>query len=50
MRAAITIAAAADERLTVSVDVRNTPATALYARHGFVEYDRRAVWLAAWPG
>ena len=35
--------------LTVSVDVRNAPATKLYARHGFAEYDRREVWLAAWP-
>jgi ribosomal protein S18 acetylase RimI-like enzyme len=36
--------------LSVSVDARNTPAMRLYARHGFVEYDRREVWLAAWPG
>ena len=35
--------------LNVSVDVRNTPAMKLYARHGFIEYDRREVWLAAWP-
>jgi ribosomal protein S18 acetylase RimI-like enzyme len=35
--------------LNVSVDVRNTPAMKLYARHGFIEYDRRAVWLAVWP-
>lgn len=33
--------------LNVSVDARNTPAVALYARHGFAEYDRRAVWLLA---
>jgi ribosomal protein S18 acetylase RimI-like enzyme len=35
--------------LNVSVDVRNAPAMKLYTRHGFIEYDRRAVWLAAWP-
>ena len=35
--------------LTVSVDARNAPATKLYARHGFAEYDRREVWLATWP-
>ena len=35
--------------LTLSVDVRNGPARGLYARHGFRETDRRAVWLAAWP-
>ena len=34
--------------LTLSVDARNTPAMKLYARHGFVEYDRREVWLATW--
>ena len=34
--------------LTVSVDTRNAPATKLYARHGFAEYDRREVWLASW--
>ncbi|MCI0702501.1 MAG: GNAT family N-acetyltransferase [Planctomycetia bacterium] len=32
--------------LNVSVDARNTPAMKLYARHGFIEYDRREVWLA----
>jgi ribosomal protein S18 acetylase RimI-like enzyme len=43
------IAAAADYRLLeVSVDARNRPAMKLYSRHGFVEYDRRAVWLAVW--
>jgi len=31
--------------LTVSVDARNAPAVRLYERHGFAEYDRRAVWL-----
>lgn len=31
--------------LNVSVDARNAPAMRLYARHGFVEYDRREVWL-----
>jgi RimJ/RimL family protein N-acetyltransferase len=35
--------------LNVSVDVRNAPAMKLYARHGFIEYDRREVWLAVWP-
>ncbi len=35
--------------LNVSVDVRNAPAMKLYARHGFVEYDRRGVWLAHFP-
>jgi ribosomal protein S18 acetylase RimI-like enzyme len=35
--------------VTLSVDARNAPAMKLYARHGFVEYDRREVWLAAWP-
>ncbi|VTS03235.1 gcn5 family acetyltransferase : Putative uncharacterized protein OS=uncultured Acidobacteria bacterium A2 PE=4 SV=1: Acetyltransf_10 [Gemmata massiliana] len=34
--------------LNVSVDARNLPAMRLYARHGFVEYDRREVWLASW--
>ena len=33
------------DAVTVSVDARNTPAVRLYARHGFVEYDRREVWL-----
>jgi ribosomal protein S18 acetylase RimI-like enzyme len=36
--------------LTLSVDARNGPARRLYARHGFREHDRRAVYLAAWPG
>jgi ribosomal protein S18 acetylase RimI-like enzyme len=40
---------ASSPALTVSVDARNTPAMKLYARHGFVEYDRREVWLASWP-
>ena len=35
--------------VTLSVDARNTPAMKLYERHGFVEYDRREVWLASWP-
>jgi ribosomal protein S18 acetylase RimI-like enzyme len=34
--------------VVLSVDTRNTPAMKLYARHGFVEYDRREVWLATW--
>ncbi|MBM3982726.1 MAG: GNAT family N-acetyltransferase [Planctomycetes bacterium] len=34
--------------LTLSVDARNAPALRLYARHGFVECDRREVWLATW--
>jgi len=36
--------------LNLSVDERNAPALRLYERHGFVEYDRRDVYLAAWPG
>lgn len=35
--------------LNVSVDARNIPAMKLYARHGFVEHERREVWLASWP-
>jgi len=35
--------------MTLSVDAHNTPAVRLYERHGFVEYDRREVWLASWP-
>jgi mycothiol synthase len=35
--------------LNLSVDARNAPAMALYSRHGFIEYDRREVWLATWP-
>jgi len=35
--------------LTLSVDVRNGPAVRVYRRHGFWEYDRREVFLAAWP-
>ncbi len=50
IRFAIGVAVAeGDETLSVSVDVRNAPAMKLYARHGFVEYDRREVWLATWP-
>ena len=50
------VASVADKRvrglrsLTCAVDTRNTPALRLYARHGFIEYDRREVWLATWPG
>ncbi|MDY3551060.1 GNAT family N-acetyltransferase [Gemmata sp. JC717] len=36
--------------LSLSVDMRNTPAARLYARLGFAEYERRGVWLATWPG
>lgn len=32
--------------LTVSVDIRNSAALKLYARHGFVQTTRREVWLA----
>jgi mycothiol synthase len=32
--------------LTTSVDARNGPALKLYRRNGFVETDRRGVWLA----
>jgi ribosomal protein S18 acetylase RimI-like enzyme len=51
VRFAVGVAAAEQARaLTLSVDVRNAPAGRLYARHGFREYDRRDVYLAAWPG
>lgn len=40
---------AALRAVNVSVDARNIPAMKLYARHGFVEHDRREVWLASWP-
>jgi mycothiol synthase len=36
--------------LTLSVDARNGPALRLYHGHGFREYDRRDVYLAAWEG
>ncbi|WP_010035614.1 GNAT family N-acetyltransferase [Gemmata obscuriglobus] len=36
--------------LSLSVDMRNTPAVRLYTRLGFAEYERRGVWLATWPG
>jgi ribosomal protein S18 acetylase RimI-like enzyme len=35
--------------MTLSVDARNELALRLYLRHGFREYDRRDVYLAAWP-
>jgi mycothiol synthase len=41
--------AAGCRTLNLSVDARNAPAMKLYTRHGFVEYDRREVWLATWP-
>jgi len=52
VRFAVAHAAAEDCRaLTLSVDARNEPAVRLYRRHGFWEYDRREVLLAAWaPG
>jgi mycothiol synthase len=34
--------------VSVSVDARNEPALRLYRRHGFVETDRREVYLAQW--
>jgi GNAT superfamily N-acetyltransferase len=34
--------------VSLSVDARNQPAARAYARHGFVERDRRNVWLARW--
>jgi ribosomal protein S18 acetylase RimI-like enzyme len=34
--------------MTLSVDARNEPALRLYRAHGFQEYDRRDVYLAAW--
>jgi ribosomal protein S18 acetylase RimI-like enzyme len=36
--------------LTLSVDGRNEPALRLYRQHGFVETDRREVFLARWCG
>lgn len=50
IRSAVAVAVEeGDDALTVSVDARNTPAVRLYAKHGFVEYERRGVWLATWP-
>ncbi len=49
IRFAARVASEAGEALTLSVDVRNSPAMKLYARHGFIEYDRREAWLATWP-
>jgi ribosomal protein S18 acetylase RimI-like enzyme len=37
-----------DRALNLSVDARNEPALRLYRGHGFREYDRRDVYLAAW--
>jgi GNAT superfamily N-acetyltransferase len=34
--------------VSVTVDVRNVPALRLYRKHGFVETDRREVFLALW--
>lgn len=36
------------QALSISVDVRNEPALRLYRRDGFVETDRRDVYLACW--
>jgi ribosomal protein S18 acetylase RimI-like enzyme len=38
--------------LALAVDIRNTPAWALYQRAGFTAYDQREVYLAVWrePG
>jgi mycothiol synthase len=41
-------AAASAPGMTLNVDVRNEPARRLYAAEGFVEYDRREVYLALW--
>jgi mycothiol synthase len=47
LRFADQVAAAGGFRsIHVSVDAHNAPAVKLYTRHGFVEYDRREVWLA----
>ena len=49
---AFALAAAARTRaaaLTVAVDARNEPALRLYRRYGFIETDRREVWLAQFP-
>jgi mycothiol synthase len=35
--------------VSVTVDARNEPALRLYNRYGFVETDRRDVYLAVWP-
>jgi ribosomal protein S18 acetylase RimI-like enzyme len=35
--------------VSVTVDARNEPALRLYQRHGFVETERRDVFLAVWP-
>ncbi|HEY1190752.1 MAG TPA: GNAT family N-acetyltransferase [Gemmata sp.] len=47
--ALVSAARAGAKRVSVSVDVRNEPAVRLYSRAGFTEYERRGVWLAAWP-
>jgi ribosomal protein S18 acetylase RimI-like enzyme len=50
---AFAIAEAARHRagaVIVSVDARNGPALRLYRRHGFVETERRGVWLLHFPG
>jgi ribosomal protein S18 acetylase RimI-like enzyme len=48
---ALRIAAESDYRaLTLSVDARNEPALRLYRRHGFIETERRGVWLLQLPG
>lgn len=50
VRRALHLAAGADfETVSLSVDVRNTPAVRLYTKCGFTEYERRGVWLATWP-
>jgi mycothiol synthase len=36
--------------VSVSVDARNEPALRLYQKHGFVETERREVFLAQWTG
>jgi len=46
VRIAINEATREEASLTLSVDSRNAPALRLYRRHGFVETDRREVWLA----
>jgi ribosomal protein S18 acetylase RimI-like enzyme len=50
VRFAVAHAADGCHALALSVDVRNEPAVRVYRRHGFWEYDRRDVLLAAWPG
>ncbi|QEH39020.1 Mycothiol acetyltransferase [Aquisphaera giovannonii] len=46
---ALELAAPHAPRLELAVDLRNTPATRLYASTGFVPFDRRSVHLVVFP-